>query len=190
MPGRSGAAAASRAAWKSVAAVSDAVTSLLFACEPLYCDNDLSPSLAVSPSPAVSSLSSLHAWAAQLDAAPQPDAADGLTAAQRQCGALTTTLGEALAELDSLDRLYFYLSLSLFSLSHALCSYHAVEGSTLALHTQTQALLAEQHHLASLASALHVQLSHFRTLDVAAATLAHVSVRLQMLIYLFLSYGS
>ncbi len=51
-----------------------------------------------------------------------------------------------------------------------------VEQKTSVLHAETSALEAEKQSLSRLASALHEQLSHFKTLDLAAATLNHSDV--------------
>jgi hypothetical protein len=76
--------------------------------------------------------------------------------------ALQKQLGEAMTGLNTLEELH-----------------KKVEQKTSILHAETSALESEKQNLSRLAAALHEQLQHFKTLDVAAATLNHstVSVR-------------
>jgi hypothetical protein len=176
LPGRAVSAsqvAAKRApAWKTVAPLSDELNSAVFACEEFF---GRAAAPAASPEGAeqppkqqerpIELLEEFYQWYAGLEAREregeglQGGAMQRLQGARRQCAALQSQLAEAARGLALLEQL------------HA-----EVEGKTSALHAETEALLGEKKRLAALAAALHEHLGHFKTLDVAQATLNHSGV--------------
>jgi hypothetical protein len=81
---------------------------------------------------------------------------------KKQCDGLLSLIHDAMQGLEELSK------------------FHTeIEEKTSVLHMETEALLKEKQHLSEMADLIHSQLSHYKTLDVAAATLHHSHVSVQ-----------
>ncbi len=170
LPGRPAAQSQARKgpAWKTLAPLSDELNSAVFACEEHFgrpAAAAAAPEAAGSQGRPIETLEEFYQWYAGLEAreregaGSEGGATERLQAARKQCAALQHELGEAARCLDVLEQLH-----------------GQVEAKTSALHNETEALLQEKKQLGALAAALHENLAHFKTLDIAAATLNHSQV--------------
>ena len=156
--------------WRTAAVVSEELTSCLFAVEEsLSTSNeqgDQESETQTDELGGIETLEQFYSWYSTLETQARESGYDEnemslekLMTVKRQCDQLMDLIGSALESLDELQRLH-----------------DAVEVKTSVLHRETEALLQEKRRLAQTADLLHTQLAHYKTLDVATATLHHTNV--------------